>query len=268
MKRIVLLIVLLMASVASAGGYYHGQKFTHDGNGNPYRGGYYRYNSSTYKFDWYDAPSTTTTTTNYNYSYTWNNASANAGASQSGLQGAFRYQEYDVGADIFDSQHYVASARSIDERRLDNQRVRDVQAGYTRDRLLSIQEINAKTQLLQSLDTSSGRSSPQVLQQFNNGHPQPHQNGDGQFRATVEADGARKLTGGVAATEAQCRTCHGGEAVKAEGIKLPAFSALVPQDAERALDYITRLDDRNCAKRAQLTVEAHRELRQFFESLK
>lgn len=252
--RFSLLCLALVAFPGAAqSSYPHGFKLTHDSNGVAYTGGYYSFDAYRCKWLWVAYPKAGSVSHDnhsitVNYAYTYNNASANAGTSQGGLQGAFRYDQYDVGRDEIDTQHYVAASHAIDEKRLANQHVRDVQAGYTQSKLLELQTIQAKAQLLKSLDSSP--PAPQVLQQFNSYTP-----------ATSKGDKPTNLAG----TEAKCQRCHNAGA--AEGLGggnvLPAFSEFSAEQAKAGFRYVTKLTD-NCATKAQLSSEEQQELASYF----
>lgn len=267
MKRFIALLLLTAfvagIPVTADASYPHGYKLTHDDKGVAYVGYYFTWDAYRCKWTRYDYPKAGSyshvndnhSTTIY-YQYTYNNASANAGASQGGLQGAFRYDQYDVGRDEVDSQHYVAAASRIDEGRLSNQHRRDVQAGYTQDRVLELRKLEAKERILQSLD-SDGPPAPQVLQQFNSYSPSAPAHSNGSV-ASAPAN--------LGAIEAKCARCHNASAAKGLGNDnvLSSFAEFTADQADTALDYITTLDtENNCAIKAQLSSAEHKELRRF-----
>lgn len=71
--------------------------------------------------------------------------------------------------------------------------------------------------------------------------------------------------GTLGATEQACQVCHAANVsdAKGNGNTLPSLAEFTAQQADIALEYVTRTDANNCSKKANLNPEAQRELVKF-----
>lgn len=238
MKGIILALLLLVPATAHAGKYYHGQVLTHDETGKPYVGGYYKYNGYSYKFDWYPEQKIN----QYTYIYDFRTQTANQGATQHGLQGAYRYEDFDVGEPQYDaSQKYVESAHDIDRKNIESRTIRSTQAGYTRDKLANAQAFAMMTESAQRfLQSESGQAFFQAFTQH--------------VHASSSASSAPAAQGNVETAYGKCLECHGGDAANGGKYKFPKdFAALSQPQKDKIVERLIVADPaQNMAVRAKL----------------
>lgn len=78
---------------------------------------------------------------------------------------------------------------------------------------------------------------------------------------------APPATGGLPAIEAKCQGCH-GDGQGGGGVVFGPLSGLTPVRLSLAMDYVTKIDDTNCSRRAKLSPEEHKELVDYLCQLK
>jgi hypothetical protein len=239
-NRIILAIVLMgVPATAQAGKYYHGQVLTHDATGKAYTGGYYKYNAKTYVWDWYPEQKIVQNT----YIYDYSTKTANQGTSHQGIHGAFRYEDFDVGAPQYDaSTKYVESAHDIDSKNIEYQRTRSTQSAYTRDKLANAQAFSMMTESAHRfLESDSGQAFFQAFTQH------VHSQGG--------SASSNMPTGNVQTAYAKCLGCHGGDAVNGGGFKFPSeFGALSGAQKDKIYAKLIIPDPaQNMAVRAKLS---------------
>lgn len=76
---------------------------------------------------------------------------------------------------------------------------------------------------------------------------------------------APSVGGTLAATEQACLSCHAANVAESKGNSnvLSSLATLNAESADIALEYVTRTDANNCAKKANLSPEAQKELVKF-----
>lgn len=252
MIRLIIAIALVagIPATVAAGKYYHGQIITHDESGIPYKGYYFKYNNYTYKFERYDIPTQNIVQNTYIYDYS--QRTANQGTTQAGLYPAYRYDQVDVGtAQLPRSDQWVAAGRSVDERTFALEQTRAIQSGYTRDKLAHAQSFALMTDSASKfLNSEGGQVLMQAFAQYSQGGG--------------AVSGQRLSAAAPLSIEARCQRCHANGA-QANGVILPLFAQFDAAWAQRAQKYISRIDERNCAKRAQLTPDEQQSLLDFLD---
>jgi hypothetical protein len=261
-----ILIVTSPVVAVAGGGYSHGHR--------EYReGGYYQWNAYSCKWIWYpvakqtygayDNHSTTLHMTVNNYQ-----GSARRGDTRyATTEAAYAYgQPLDPNATLGFAKELLGvayrGAHDGFQQAMSfagQQGANDVEVAKE---FAQVQKLQATAQVIES---SKPQPSATVFRQ--QGYQQQQQQGGnvgGNVRAFVQGTVGSAL---VQSADVKCAACH-ADGQGANGFTFGSSDTFDGNFAERALDYITRIDDKNCALKAKLTAEEHRAYRQHLESLK
>lgn len=230
-----IVFVLLLCSQASANQLY--QRYT-----------YYHCGKAYYGYRAYHAAPLAPQYHTQNVSYTYNlygQQAARQGDTQYGVTDiADFYGDVDLGAAFHQAGRLAEGAQRLTEK---------ATLGFT-----SMVETTSSDRTRVALALAQGQAAAQALSAAK---PAPsativrHVQGEQHVEVPVAAGG------NLDATNRACAECHGAAAeTKGGGNHLPKLQDLSAEQAKIAREYITRLDENNCARKARLSHEAQQEL--------
>jgi hypothetical protein len=230
-----LILVLLLCSQASATGLYERYVF--------YRCGkpYYGYRSAAPL-----KPNYNTQQVSYHYTVNYNQAAAHQGNTVYGVSDiASFYGDVDFGTLFHQAGRLAEGAQQLSAK---------ATAGYS-ELLTSTQADRTRVASI----LAQGQAASQALSAA-----KPPASATIVTHSSVNAEATVESHPGVSTLEATnraCANCHGaGAESKGGSIHLPKLQDLSAEQAKIAREYITRLDDANCARKANLSHAAQQEL--------
>lgn len=248
MTRILSILALLLCCAQDAGAVELFSRYTYYHCGKPYYG-YRAYHAPAAV-----VPSYNTNSVSYTYNVSYSQPAAHQGNTQYGVSDiASFYGDIDFGAAFNQAARLADSAQQLSAK---------ATAGYS-DLLTTtsadrtrVAEILAKGQAAAQTLSAVKAGNSVTIQRTNEAHAQ------------VETAAPQALPN-LGTTEAKCARCHNAQTAEqlGNGNVLPSFSQFTAEQARAGFRYITRLDESNCAKKAQLSEDEQQSLARFFCSL-